>query len=272
MKFLNLIKKFEKAKTHLLMLIVGIGFILAALFPMILPGWTSDNSPMMDFIFAVVGIALVIFAFLGLKNVATTTLEEANYFDKVDKNVAPEIVERIRTSTSPVNDYYFHYCGKLNQSYVLETPERKPVYEINCDKVGVASDYVYTFKNCITGKEETKKVSHTVSTSYGSDNFSIVDKSYFKIDGKNIWEYIAGMGYSVDPYPDPVEFSFRVRHYGIEVANLKVAGTNILPEYEGKGGLRDVAMSSGLYRVSCRDEDVEAVAVIAFAVSRVQIV
>ncbi|MBR0137572.1 MAG: hypothetical protein IJM15_04115, partial [Erysipelotrichaceae bacterium] len=258
MKFLNLIKKFEKAKTNLLILIVGIGFLAFTLLPKILPNWTSDTSPLVDIAFAGAGIAMIVFSLLGLKNVATTSLEETNYFDKVDKNVDPEVVERIRTSTSPVKDYYFHYCGKLNQSYVLETPEREPAYEINCDKMGMVNDYIFTFKNCLTGKEETRNVSHTITTSYGSESFSIVDKSYFKIDEKNIWEYIAEMGYSVDPYLDPVAFSFKVRHYGVEVADLKAAGTNILPAYEGKGGLRDVAMSSGLYKVSCRDEDVEA--------------
>ena len=94
----------------------------------------------------------------------------------------------------------------------------------------------------------------------------------YNIDGKNIWDYIGEMGYSVDPYLDPVVFSFKVRHYGVEVADIKCAGTNILPQYEGREGLRNVAMGGGLYRVYCKDEDVEAVALIAFAVTRIQII
>ena len=43
-------------------------------------------------------------------------------------------------------------------------------------------------------------------------------------------------------------------------------------EYEGKGGLRDIAMMEGLYRIYCRESDVDACALIAFAVARVQII
>ncbi|MBQ6654387.1 MAG: phage holin family protein [Erysipelotrichaceae bacterium] len=273
MKFLNLLKKYEKGSTHFVMLLVGIGFLVFTILPLVLPSWSSDSSPLMSIIFALVGLVMIVFGFRGLKNVATTTLEQTNYFDQVDKGaVDPAVIEAIRSSNSPLKDYYFHYCGKLNQSYILETTDREPTYEINCDKMGMVNDFIFTFKNHLTGKEFTSNVTHTMTVSYGSDNFSLVDKSYFKIDGKNIWEYIAEMGYSVEPYLDPVAFSFRIRHYGVEVADLKCAGTNVLPQYEGKQGLRNVAMSSGLYRVSCRDEDVEAVAIIAFAVSRVQII
>ena len=272
MKFLNLIKKIEKGKTFLLMLVVGSGFLLFTLLPLFFNDWQVEGSMWVSFLFGAAGLAMIVISIINLKKVLTTTLEENNYFDKVDKNVDPEVVERIRTSTSPVDEYYFHFCGKLNQSYILETPEREPVYEFICDKMGIVNQYVFTFKNHLTGEETSHNVSHTVSTSYGGENYSIVDTSYFKIDDQNIWDYIADMGYSVEPYLDSLMFSFRIRHYGVEVADLKAAGTNILEQYEDRGGLRDVPMMQGLYRVSCRDEDIEAVAIIAFAVSRVQVV
>lgn len=274
MKFLNLLKKYEKGSFHIVMILVGLGFTAFSLLPFILPGTFISDSPIyVELLFITAGIAMIFFGVRGLRDVVKTPLDKANYFDKVDtSSVDPEVIERIRSSAEPVKDYYFHFCGKLNQSYILETTDREPVYEFICDKVGLVNDYIFTFKNHLTGKEFTANVSHTVTTSYGSDNFSIVDNSYFKINDTNIWEYIADMGYSVDPYLDPVIFSFRVRHYGVEVADIKAAGTNILEQYEDKGGLRDVPMTSGLYRVSCREEDVEAVAIIAFAVSRVQII
>lgn len=273
MKFLSVLKKYQKGTSFLLMLVVGLGFVAFSVLPYILSGWTTDSSPLVNIIFGVVGLGMVVFACMQLKKVFTTSLEEENYLNKVDTaSVSPEVVDAIRKSDSPVLDCYFHYCGKLNQSYILETTEREPVIEINCDKVGVVSDFVFTFKNHLTGKEVTRNVGHTLTTSYGSDKFSIVDKSYFKIDGENIWNYLGEMGYSVEPYMDPLVFSYKIRHYGVEVADLKAAGTNVLPQYEGKEGLRDVAMGGGLYKVSCREEDAEAVAMVAFAVSRVQIV
>ncbi len=274
MKFLNLLKKFQKGSSNLLLLLVGLGFIVFNLLPIVFPGsWQSDSSPLVTGIFFAIGAVMIFFGVRGLKNVTGTTLEQANYFDKVDRNAAdPRLIDEIKNNDQPVEEYYFHYCGKLNQSYIMETPDREPIYEITCDKMGVLNDYIYTFKNHLTGKEFTSNVTHTVTTSYGTDNFSLVDKSYFKIDDVNIWDYIANMGYSLEPYLDPVVFSFKVRHYGIEVADIKAAGTNILPEYEGKGGLRDMALGGGMYKIHCREDDIEAAAIIAFAATRVQII
>ena len=273
MKFFSVLKKYEKGTTYLLMLVVGLGFLVFTILPLISPNWSSDSSPLMNVAFCAAGIGMIVFGALGMKKVFTTSLREENFLDKVDTaSVDPQVVEEIRKSDSPVIDCYFHFCGKLNQSHILETTDRKPVVEINCDKIGLVNDFIFTFRNHLTGEESSHNISHTVTTSYGSESFSVVDKSYFNIDGKNIWEYIGEMGYSIDPYLDPVIFSYKIRHYGVEVADLKAAGTNILPQYEGKEGLRDVAMGGGLFKVSCREEDAFAVALIAFSVSRVEIV
>ena len=272
MKFLNLLKKLEKGGFYLGLSAVGLGFLVFTVLPLISDKWTSDSSWWVNIIFILIGIGSILFAVRGLKNVAVTSLEENNHFDMVDNAaVAPEVIEKIRTSNSPEKEYYFHYCGKLNQSYILETTEREPVFEFNCDKIALVGDYIFTFVNYMTGKQDTHEISHTLTTSYGSDNFSLVDKSYFNIDGKNIWQYISEIGYSVEPYMDPVAFSYRIRHYGVEVAVLKCAGTNILVEYEGREGLRNVAFGGGLFKVYCREEDAEAVALIAFAVTRIEI-
>jgi len=274
MKFLGIIKKLQRGGFYLGLLVVGLGFLVFTLLPVLMPGtWTTDSSPLTSILTGVIGVVAIVIAVIKLRKVFTTSLEEENYFNKVNTaSVDPSVVEAIRKSDSPVIDCYFHYCGKLNQSYILETTDRQPVVEINCDKMGIVNDFIFTFKDHLTGKEFSSKVSHTVTSSYGSDNFSLVDSSYFKIDGQVIWDYIAEMGYSVEPYPDPVAFSYRIRHYGVEVTELKAAGTNILPQYEGKEGLRDMPLGGGLFKVSCREEDAFAVAMIAFAVSRVQVV
>lgn len=269
-----MLKKWQKGSTHFMMLLVGTGFLAFTLLPYLLPGtFTTDSSPLVSILTGLIGLAAIIFGVLGLRKVFTEKLDDMNYFDQVSKtDFDPKLVQEVSDSTEPLKDYYFHYCGKLNQSYILETVDRQPVIEINCDKIGLVNDYVFTFINHLTGKQWTSNVSHTITTSYGGDDVSIIDKSYFNIDGQNIWEYIAERGYGIDPYLESLAWSFDVNHYGVKVADLKAAGTNILPAYEGKQGLRDVAMSFGLFRVSCRESDAEAVAIIAFAASRVQII
>ena len=274
MKIVNFIKKLQKGGFHTLGLIVGIGFVLFSVLPYLMPGTFHSDTPWFtNLIFLGAGIAAIFFSARGLKDVFTTTVEEKNYFDQVDTSkVDQSVIDQIRNNTKPLKDYYFHFCGKLNQSYILETTDRQPVFEFNCNKIGVVNDFIFTFKDHVSGSEDTHDVSHTITTSYGDESFSIIDKSYFKVDGKNIWEHISEMGYSIEPYLDTIAFSYRVNHYGVQVADIKAAGTNILEQYEDKGGLRNVPTIGGLYRVSCREDDIRAVAIICFAVSRVEIV
>jgi len=275
MKFYNLLKKIEQGGFYLGLLLVGLAFVVINLLPIFLPGQFIDTTgnPLLSYGMIGIGLLAIIFAVYNLKKRMSKSLDEMNYFDKVDKSAAdPEVIEQIQNSDEPQKEYYFHFCGKLNQSYILETPNRKPIYEINCDKMGIVNQYIYTFKNRLTGKSFTSKVSHTTTTEYGTENFGLIDQSYFKVDGKNIWDMIGEKGYSVEPYLDKIAFSYHVKHYGIHVADIVAAGTNILEQYEGAGGLRDVAMTQGIYRVYCRESDIDGVALIAFAVSRVEIV
>lgn len=274
MKFVNVLKKIQGAFFFIGLTIVGCGFVIFNLLPIIMPDkWTDEtNNPVMTIAFIVMGLAAAIFGIYNIIKVVKTTPEEANYFDKVNTaEVDPKVVEGIKNSGEPTEEYYFHFCGKLNQSYIMETPDRKPVYEMNCDKMGVINDYIYTFKSHVSGDEFTCNISHTITTSTDSGGLELVQNSYFNIDGMKIWDYIGQMGYSIEPYIDGIAFSYKVKHYGVEVAEIKAAGTNILEEYEGKGGLRDIAMMEGLYRIYCRESDVDACALIAFAVARVQI-
>ena len=273
-KFLNVIKKIQKVIFFIGLFIVGSLFFIFSLLPLISDEWTSDGNTLTTVIFMVLGLVVavigLIFTIRGLK----TSTDEMNYFNKVEvEEVSPEVIESIRNSQEPQDEYYFHFCGKLNQSYIMETLDRKPIFECNCDRMGVVKPYLYTFKSHITNDEWTSEITHTVTQSYGSDNgVSVVDKSYFKIDGMIIWDYIGQKGYSIEPYLDTVAWSFKVNHYGIHVADIKVAGANILEKYEGQDGLRNIPASKGLYRVYCRESDIDAVAMIAFAVSRIEVI
>ena len=72
----------------------------------------------------------------------------------------------------------------------METPDRKPIYEMNCDKMGVINDYIYTFKSHVSGDEFTCNISLTITTSTDSGGLELVQNSYFNIDGMKIWDFI----------------------------------------------------------------------------------
>ena len=194
-------------------------------------------------------------------------------FETVQKPVDPIIAEQVGNSDEPTKEYYFHWTGKLNQSYVLETPSRVAVYEAVCDKIGVLKPYRYTFTDRRTGVSREHEVTHTNTTRYGDGtghtSFSVVSSSGFKIDGRDNWAYLSDMGYSVVPERSGIKLNFSVRHGGVPVAYLEAAGVNILSD-DAKNPLGDKLPATGLYKVSCRDADLEAVFVACFCVSRVE--
>ena len=76
--------------------------------------WTDEtNNPVMTIAFIVIGLAAAIFGIYNIIKVFRTTPEEANYFDKVNTaEVDPKIVEGIKNSGEPTEEYYFHFCGR----------------------------------------------------------------------------------------------------------------------------------------------------------------
>ena len=103
----------------------------------------------------------------------------------------------------------------------------------------------------------------------GSFSLSTVSASEFKIDDVNNWDYLAKLGYSVEPQRDGIKLNFDVLHYGVPVARLEAAGVNILKD-DKKSVLGDKLPATGLFKVSCKDSDLEGVFAACFCVSRVE--
>ena len=169
-------------------------------------------------------------------------------------------------------EYYFHWTGKMNQSYILETPERKAVFEAVCDHIGIFTSYRYTFLNRLTGDSKEHKVSHTVTqecgTGIGNMRFSEIVSSRFKIDGVDIWELIQKRGYSLQPRRDGLKVNFDILQNGAPIAYLEAAGANILKD-GANSKLGDKLPGKGLFKVSCEESDIDGVFLVCFCLSRV---
>lgn len=204
------------------------------------------------------------------------TDRETRCYDPFARSAAsadPAFAAQIRENGEPMSAYYFHWTGKMNQGYILETPEREAVYEAICDHIGVLTPYRYTFADRRTGVCRKHEVSHTVTkrSESGTEHLtiSVVTSSRFKIDGQDCWAYLSGLGYTVEPKRSGIKLNFDVLHCGVPVAFLEAAGVNILKD-NAKNPLGDKLPGPGLFRVSCRDADVEAVFLACFCVSRVE--
>ena len=228
----------------------------------------APGAEYIPYAFLVIGVIAIVVSVLKILSGKKKAGSNAPFTDE-KQPVDPILIEQIKNNDESVRDYYFHWTGKLNQSYILETHEREAVYEAICDHIGFFTPYRYTFVNRNTAAEQEHKVSHTMTTRYGSDRLSLVSSSHFKIDGVDNWEYLAKLGYSIEPKRCGIKLNFDVLHHGVPVAYLEAAGTNILKD-GANSFLGDKLSAAGLFKVSCKDSDLEGVFMACFCASRVE--
>ena len=228
------------------------------------PDLLVQNSTFTDYIFTAVGIIAVIISIIKIISVIKN--KDINEFNKVDmKNISQDKIDSIKNSTEEQKEYYFHFTGTNNQNYILETIDRKPVYEAICDKIGIISKYKYTCINHLTNEQKEHQVSHVLSSSY--DNF--VTSSKFKIDDVNVWDILGKEGYSLEPHFNGIKSYFDVSHYGIKVAKIELAGTKSYKEGASKL-LGDIPIK-GMFKIYAKESDIAMVFLCAFILSKVDL-
>lgn len=232
------------------------------------PESVSYGGMWMPVMFIAAGLVAVIGSILSAKKALA---DEGSEFDRVDMTKADaQTIEELENSTEEQKEYYFHFTGKLNQSYVLETPYRRAVYRADQEKINPFGKEKFHFINEATGSERVREVSHTLTKEVGNGTISIPVSSTFTVDGKDIWELIGSMGYSLDPQRSGLHYDYDVYRYGVKVARLDAAGTNILKD-GADSKLAEKITGSGLFKVYCRQADIEGVFLACFCLSRVEI-
>ncbi len=224
----------------------------------------TNNSLMVTIIFIAVGVAAILLSIY--KIVITIKKKDINEFNRVDmSNVSSSEIEKVKSNNEEEKEYYFHFTGASNQSYILETMDREAVYEARCDKVGIVSKYKFTFINHLTGKEEEHSVSHVLTSSFDS----FVTSSNFKVDDVNVWDILGKEGYSLDPHLNGFKSYFDVARYGVKVAKIELAGTSAYKE--GASKLFGDVPIKGMFKVYCKDSDIDIVFLCAFILSKVDL-
>lgn len=227
---------------------------------------SANDNIIVPIIFLAVGLCVIAVGVVTLiKAVKEKDFDQQNQVDM--SNVSEEQILEIKENSEPSKQYYFHFCGKMNQSYVLETPERMPIITMNCEKVGVINKSKFVFTNKITLSSKEYEVGHTTTVSYGGGGFSIPVKSSFKINNEDVFKLIASKGYSIESKIEGLSLNFDISHYGVLVATLRAGGANIAKG--GKSKLGEIP-TVGVFTVEAKESDLDMVALIAFAVSRVE--
>lgn len=221
-------------------------------------------------VFAVGAAAFVFGVFSLVKSIKTPSREFAQY-NKIDEaGIDTEKKAEIEKNAAPLQDYVFHFTGKMNQSYVMKDSFGKEVYCAICDGIKLVKDTDFEFINKLTGVGQRKKIGHTATLSMNSGSlFGSSISSAFMIDGKNCWDVLADMGYGFDFSLKGLKGHYEVKHYGVSAGYVEAAGTEVLNgKYEGN--VLSKMPSKGIFRLSCSPAEIEGFFLICFCLARTE--
>lgn len=108
------------------------------------------------------------------------------------KDFPNELFTGIKTAPG-VTEYYFRFDGhSFKPGYIVEDAARHVLFEGTMVKQAVVGARRYEFHNHVSGNVTPHEIGHTVTQSYNNEVFSA--KSWFKFDGKNIWDLLHDKG------------------------------------------------------------------------------
>ena len=233
----------------------------------------EGNGKLTAGIVGAAGIVAVIIGAVQLVKGIKKPAESYSQYNKVDEqSVDPDLAEEVRNNNEPMNDYVFHFTGKLNQSYIMKDKFGTPVYEGVCEGVKLVKDTTFTFRNLRTGASSEKQIGHTVTKSigHGEFNFRTTISSAFSIDGENNWDYLAKQGYGFDFSLRGLTCCFDVKHHGVSIGHIETAGSEVMNEKYENNPLGKVP-TNGIYRIRCQESEIEAMFMICFCITKTEL-
>ena len=94
-----------------------------------------------------------------------------------------------------IKTYYFKPDKKFfKQGFYMVGDNGESIYEAKMVKFSLFSAFKFEFINHKTTKSEIHKIGHTMTFEESGFESILSVKSFFKYDGKNIWDYLHEMG------------------------------------------------------------------------------
>lgn len=148
----------------------------------------------------------------------------------------------------------------LKQGAFLTDEDGKIVYEAKMLKRHLFGGNEFLFTNQITNKEEKHKVGNTITTETSTNgNTNIFStKSWFKFDGKNIWDFLHEEGIKINTKPSSgkLGFDYDVTLKGKSFAEIKMDGKIV--------GIRSVL------NLITSEENLDLAFLVTFAIARTE--
>ncbi len=218
------------------------------------------------FVFALIGAGAVCLIFGVYKTV--DAFKKSKELDNIAPFPSAEF-EGIK-GASGVTEYYFRFDGNgLKPGYIVENADRKVLFEAKMLKQAIVGTRPYEFSNHITGKVEQHEVGHIVTQSYNDEVFSA--KSWFKFDGKNIWDLLheKGIRISTNVHSKFPNFIYDVAKNGSVFARIETSSMYVHEDEEAEHKIK-VPIGKMYYRVWTSSNDLDTLFLTVFAISETE--
>ena len=262
---------------HIRSIIIAVAFFLAGLafigfgiYFIINPAAdeSGDNSPIASIMLIGMGsVAVAVAVFTVIRVVKTVKSSKRLSEEEVKENVARLDADAPNIPEAENVKLYFHFGGKLNQSFFVEDRNGKTVYECVLKKFNPIGANTFEFTDVDHNYSKTVKIGKTVTTSGGGGPVFVGNElsSRFKIDGVMCWDYLRQRGYEIKHHIlDRHITRYELVRLGETVADIVPADMKDPWNEESRKYLR---MPKGSYRleiVKARLEDVVMAAVIIY--------
>ena len=154
--------------------------------------------------------------------------------------------------------------GTVKQGFSLEDESGNVVYEAKMLKFKLFGASPFEFYNHVTNKREEHTVGKTMTFEQGgNDVISFMSKkSYFKYDGKKIWDYLHEKGVRIDSSlsSNKVGMTYGVSFEGNEIATIASSSP------KGKSFIS----TDMYYDVVCDEKDLDLVFLVAFSIAKTE--
>ena len=153
----------------------------------------------------------------------------------------------------------------IKQAFFLEDENGNMVYEGKMTKFSLFGASPFEMVNHITSKTEEHKIGKTVTIEQ-NNGIDIIDflskRSYFKYDGKKIWDYLHDLGIRIDSKlsGNKVGMTYDITFEGKPLATIATSSP--------KG--KSIITTDLYYDVTCEEKDLDLVFLVAFSIAKTE--
>ena len=256
-----------------ILVIVGLIFAAIGVYSFIKPS-EGDNKIIVNILFVVLGlIAAVAGVFMIIRSIKTLKSTKPLTKEQVRENEAKLNATEPKFENIKNQKLFFHFGGKLNQSYFVEDKNGKTLYECRMVKFNPFTNDTYEFVDVEHNYSKTLKIGKTLSS--GSEGSGIpfigdTDTSRFKIDGVMCWDYLYQRGYELKHLLQGKTLTrYELIKLGTKVA--EIVPTTIKDPFN-EDNTNFFLMGKGVYRIEIIDAKLEDAVMAAFIVAKTEII